>query len=100
MAGNNNSGRFILGAQSVPILPRHIKLKHDEVRDRWILLAPERVLTPDDIAVTILTRLDGIRTVQDVAQELSEDYDAPVETILRDVIDVLQDLADKGYLKQ
>ncbi len=27
-----------------PRLPRGVRLKHDEVRNEWLLLAPERVL--------------------------------------------------------
>ena len=27
-----------------PRLPRGVRLKHDDVRDEWLLLAPERVL--------------------------------------------------------
>jgi hypothetical protein len=36
---------------SRPKLPRHAKLKFDETRQVWVILAPERVLAPDEIAV-------------------------------------------------
>ena len=45
-------------------LPRHIKLRHDAARDRWIILAPERVFEPDAIAVAVLELCDGVRTVE------------------------------------
>lgn len=34
-----------------PVLPRHARLKFDDTRQRWVILAPERVLAPDEIAV-------------------------------------------------
>ena len=31
---------------SRPVLPRHAKLKFDDTRKVWVILAPERVLAP------------------------------------------------------
>ena len=42
---------------SRPVLPRHAKLKFDETRQVWVILAPERVLAPDEIAVEVLQAL-------------------------------------------
>ena len=38
---------------SRPVLPRHARLKFDETRQVWVILAPERVLAPDEIAVEV-----------------------------------------------
>src|SRR4051794_25687397 len=59
---------------SRPVLPRHAKLKFDETRQRWVILAPERVLAPDDIAVEILQLCDGARSVADMIDQLAEKY--------------------------
>jgi pyrroloquinoline quinone biosynthesis protein D len=64
-----------------------------------VLLAPERVLTPDQTAVAVLKLCDGKRSVEEIAETLAKDYSAPVETIATDVLDLLQGLADKGYIK-
>ena len=85
-------------AGSVPRLPRHVKLRHDKTRDRWLILVPERVLVPDDTAVAVLSRVDGTRSVQDIAEDLARTYQAPVDVILADSVTLLQDLADKGFL--
>jgi pyrroloquinoline quinone biosynthesis protein D len=90
------SGRLLIGAGTVPRLPRHIKLRFDESRQRWTLLAPERVLVPDEIAVEILQRCDGVTTVGSIAEALAGKYEAPREEVERDIIELLQDLADKG----
>src|SRR5450631_2613564 len=85
---------------SRPALPRHAKLKFDETRQRWVVLAPERVLAPDDIAVEVLQLCDGVRDVGQMVDQLAEKYAAEREAILTDVIAMLQDLADKGFLTE
>jgi pyrroloquinoline quinone biosynthesis protein D len=85
---------------SKPVLPRHAKLKFDETRKVWVILAPERVLAPDEIAVEVLQLCDGVRSVADMADQLVQKYAAPREAILVDVIAMLQDLADKGFLTE
>src|SRR6266480_4651739 len=57
---------------SRPVLPRHAKLKFDETRQVWVILAPERVLAPDEIAVEVLKLCDGVRSVADLIEELAE----------------------------
>jgi len=91
--------RLIVGAETRPHLPAYLKLRHDPGRGRWILLAPERVLTPDETAVAVLKLCDGERTVEDIVAALAKEYSAPADVIRSDVIDLLQGLADKGYVK-
>jgi pyrroloquinoline quinone biosynthesis protein D len=85
---------------SRPVLPRHARLKFDETRKVWVILAPERVLAPDEIAVEVLQLCDGMRSVADMVEELAAKYAAPREAIATDVIAMLQELADKGFLTE
>jgi pyrroloquinoline quinone biosynthesis protein D len=78
--------------------PHHVKFRHDETRGRWIVLAPERLLLPDDPAVEILKLIDGERTVAAVIDDLVRRFDAPRDVIAADVMALLQDLVDKGVL--
>jgi pyrroloquinoline quinone biosynthesis protein D len=85
---------------SRPVLPRHTKLRFDETRQVWVILAPERVLAPDEIAVEVLKLCDGLRSVGEMADQLAAKYAADRDTILADVIAMLQDLADKAFLTE
>src|ERR1700733_9844832 len=96
MAGRNIS----VSEASRPVLPRHAKLKFDETRQRWVILAPERVLAPDEIAVEVLQLCDGARSVEQMIDLLAEKYAADRDAIGTDVIAMLQDLADKGFLTE
>ena len=59
-----------LGPQSVPRLPRGVRLSHDQARERWLLLAPERIFEPNDVALAVLRLVDGERSVQAICEEL------------------------------
>jgi pyrroloquinoline quinone biosynthesis protein D len=91
--------RAIVTATARPTLPPHIKLRHDAGRGKWLVLAPERVFEPDEIAVAVLKLCDGARSVDDIASELAREYSAPKEEIVADIVSMLQDLADKGVVK-
>src|SRR5689334_7217829 len=95
---NGRIQRTMIDAQSLPRLPRHIKMRRDGPRDRWLILGPERVFTPDAVAVAVLKLCDGNRSVEAIATELARAYEAPVERILADIVPMLQDLADKGVV--
>jgi len=92
--------RFIVEPDTRAVLPRYVRLQFDRMRERWLLLAPERVLIPDEIAVEVLQLCDGERSVSDVVAILAEKYNAPIGEILRDVQVMLQNLADKGFLTE
>jgi pyrroloquinoline quinone biosynthesis protein D len=83
---------------STPKLKRFAELRHDAARDRWVILAPERVFTPNPVAVAVLRLCDGKRTVEQIACTLAGMYRAPEERIRSDIIAMLQQLADKGVL--
>ena len=91
--------RAIVTGDSRPAMPAYIKLRHDAGRGRWLILAPERVFDPDEIAVEVLKLCDGQRTVADIAGTLAKEYNAPIDEIRADIIAMLQDLADKGVVK-
>jgi pyrroloquinoline quinone biosynthesis protein D len=94
------SRNITVAEASKPVLPRHAKLKFDETRKVWVILAPERVLAPDDIAVEILKLCDGVRSVANMIDLLAAKYAADRDAIGADVIAMLQDLADKGFLTE
>jgi len=99
MAEGAQRVRAIIDAATRPVVPPHVKLRHDAGRGRWIILAPERLFDPDDVAVEVLKLCDGQRTVADIAEHLAKEYNAPENEITADIVEMLQDLADKGVVK-
>jgi pyrroloquinoline quinone biosynthesis protein D len=58
------------------------------------------VLAPDAIAVEVLQLCHGVRNVADMVDQLAAKYAAERGAIATDVIAMLQDLADKGFLTE
>ena len=91
--------RVVVSDSSVLCLAPHIVFRFDETRQRWIILAPERLMLPDEQAVEILQLVDGKTGVGAIVDSLANRYtQAPRELIAKDVTAMLQDLADKGCL--
>ncbi|MDE3175979.1 MAG: pyrroloquinoline quinone biosynthesis peptide chaperone PqqD [Pseudomonadota bacterium] len=85
----------MIADDSRPRLPRGVRLREDKVRERWVLLAPERVVKVNPIAVEILRLCDGARTLREIVQNLAERFKADPERIASDVRGLLAALADK-----
>lgn len=85
-------------ADQIPRFGRGVKFRYDEVRKAWVVLAPERLFVPDEQAVEILKRVDGLRSVHGIAAELAACYAAPQALIENDVAAMLRELADKGVV--
>ncbi len=81
-----------------PRLPRGVKLRHDDVRQRWTLLAPERIFEVDGTAAAALQLCDGERDLAAIVAELAARYSAPPAVIMKDVIAMLDDLKAKRVL--
>ena len=86
--------------ETVPRFPKHVKFRHNKARDEWVILAPERLVNLDQIAVEILKMVDGEKKVKEISTELSKKFNAPEETIISDVKEMLQDLSDKGFIEE
>ncbi|MEM5583674.1 pyrroloquinoline quinone biosynthesis peptide chaperone PqqD [Roseibium sp. AS2] len=80
---------------SRPALPSHVHLRYDGLRARWVVLAPEKVLWPDEISADILSRCTGDATVSEIAESLARVYNAPAADIAPDVIAFLQEWSDR-----
>ena len=86
-------------AQSRPRLPRGVRLKRDEARGRWTLLAPERIFEVDATAAAVLELCDGERDLAPIVAELAKRYNAPPSVIEKDVGAMLADLKMKRVLE-
>jgi pyrroloquinoline quinone biosynthesis protein D len=82
-----------------PRLPRGVRLRSDEARGGQVLLAPERVIRADPVAVAVLNLCDGARTLNEIVDALCAKYQGDHARIEGDVRVLLADLAAKGMLE-
>lgn len=85
--------------ESRPRLSPHVRLRFDELRGRWAVLAPEKVMWPDEISTDILNRCDGSARVADIVAGLTVDYNAPADQIEPDVTAFLQEWSDRLLIR-
>jgi pyrroloquinoline quinone biosynthesis protein D len=75
-----------------------VRLHHDKARERWVVMAPERMFVPDETALEVLRLVDGARDVDAIIDALAARFDAPRDVIAADVRAMLDDLATRGAL--
>lgn len=88
----------MIGDETIPALPRGVRLREDKARGGFTLMAPERVLKLDPIANEVLKRVDGTANVAAIVDDLAQAFAADRSQIDRDVKAMLQGLVDKRLL--
>ncbi|MFG1296409.1 pyrroloquinoline quinone biosynthesis peptide chaperone PqqD [Xanthobacter variabilis] len=91
---------MIAAETDVPRLPRGVKLKYDAVRERHVLLAPERAFDIDAIAAAVLALVDGERTCGEIVDALALQYDEKREVIAGDVLAMIGDLITRRVIER
>ncbi|SFU19613.1 pyrroloquinoline quinone biosynthesis peptide chaperone PqqD [Sedimentitalea nanhaiensis] len=84
--------------RDIPVLPRGVRVHFDRVREKWVLLAPERAVTLDDVGHAILNEVDGTRSFGEITRMLAAKYDAPADQIAKDSAGFLGALRDRRFL--
>jgi pyrroloquinoline quinone biosynthesis protein D len=87
-----------LSEGSIPAFPRGVKFRFNQAKQQWVILAPERLLVPDETAVEVLKLCDGKATIGTIVDALAARFAAPRAMIFGDVLAMLQDLADKAFV--
>ena len=81
---------------TTPALIVGARLRWDGVRDRHVLLYPEGAIALNPQAVTVLELVDGKRTVDEIAAELSERFHGA--DIRDDVEGLIEAIAARGLI--
>lgn len=84
---------------TVPRLPRGVRLQQDAVSGDWVLLAPERILKLDEIAHAILSRIDGETRFRAIVEDLAAAYDADPDEVAADSRTLLLQIAERRLLE-
>lgn len=80
-------------------LARGVRLRVDGIRKQTVLLAPERAMALDNIAVTIVKALDGVRSINNICDDFAKEFNAPREQIGKDVLGFIQELANRRMIE-
>jgi pyrroloquinoline quinone biosynthesis protein D len=86
-----------IGLAHQPRMASHYRLQWEEVQKSWVLLYPEGMVKLNGSAGEIMQRLDGIKTVQTVIDDLEKQFEATGLTA--DVLDFLAIAQKQGWVK-
>jgi pyrroloquinoline quinone biosynthesis protein D len=89
----------VITGATIAKLARGVRLREDPVRGQTVLLAPERALALDDIAVAVVKALDGERTLDAIAEEFARQFDAPKDQILGDIMSFVEEFSNRRMLE-
>lgn len=78
-----------------PTLASGVRLHRDRVRDRIVLLFPEGALALNETAAQVLELCDGVRTLDEIVAQLSDQYGADVRA---DVVELLDSIVAEGLM--
>lgn len=91
---------MIAEADTVRLAPG-VMLRHDRTRGQWTLLGPERVLVLDDLALEVVRAcVQGGGTVAAGIDRLAAEFQAPRPEIASDVLELLQNMRDRGFVAE
>jgi pyrroloquinoline quinone biosynthesis protein D len=74
-----------------------VRVRRENERVAFLLI-PEGVVELSPSAAAIAELIDGTRGVDGLTEELSQRYDAPVETLRADVAEFCDSLLERGHL--
>jgi pyrroloquinoline quinone biosynthesis protein D len=94
-----NDAAETIAPDARPLLPRGVRLVHNEAQGGWVLLAPERIFKADAIAAEVIKRCTGEATFAAIVDDLAKTFAAPRERILADVTTLLRGLVDKRLMQ-
>jgi pyrroloquinoline quinone biosynthesis protein D len=86
-----------IGLTHQPRMASMYRLQWEEVQKSWVLLYPEGMVKLNGSAGEIMQRLDGVKTVQAVIDDLEMQFDAT--DLAPDVLDFLAIAQKQGWVK-
>jgi pyrroloquinoline quinone biosynthesis protein D len=96
-------------ADSIPRLAAKARLKFDKVREKNLLLLPEKVVVLNETAASILTLCDGRQTVNTITEKIRASLQADtvtadtsalldLKTMKADIFEFLREMEDQGWV--
>jgi pyrroloquinoline quinone biosynthesis protein D len=83
-----------------PKLAKKARLRFDRHEERWMIVYPERGLLLNSAGAAIAKKLDGTRSLDEIATELANEHaGAERDVIAKDVTTFVDDLRAKGLLE-
>jgi pyrroloquinoline quinone biosynthesis protein D len=75
----------LVATSAIPKLERGIRLKHDIVRERHVLLGPEMLIELNQTGTAIMNQIDGSSSINEIVDRLAQQFEVNPQDISKDV---------------
>ena len=94
---NEHAPRATTALSRVPSLSQGVRLRADG-GSGWLLHSTARAMRLSDAAAVIVSLIDGVRSVADIARVLRKTYQGGIDTLDADVLVLVRVLLSRGLV--
>ena len=76
-----------------------VRLKHDKVRERYVILGPEILIELNQTGTAIMSEIDGQSTITDIISRLAAQFEVNPNDITQDVVEFCTSMVMRRVLR-
>ncbi len=89
----------LIPASVTPQFDYGVRLKHDKVRERYVVLGPEILIELNQTGTAIMSEIDGQSTITDIISRLAVRFEVNPNDITQDVIEFCTSMVMRQVLR-
>ena len=89
----------LIPASVTPRFDYGVRLKHDKVRERYVVLGPEILVELNQTGTAIMSEIDGQSTIKDIISRLAARFEVDPNDITQDVIEFCTSMVIRQVLR-
>ena len=88
----------LVATSAIPKLERGIRLKHDIVRERHVVLGPEMLIELNQTGTAIMNQINGSSSINEIVDRLAQQFEVNPQDISKDVAEFCTSMMLKRVL--
>ena len=89
----------LVPASVTPRFDDGVRLKHDKVRERYVVLGPEILIELNQTGTAIMSEVDGESTIKDIISRLAARFEVNPNDITQDVLEFCTSMVMRQVLR-
>ena len=89
----------LVPASVTPRFDDGVRLKHDKVRERYVVLGPEILIELNQTGTAIMSEIDGQSTITDIISRLATRFEVNQNDITQDVVEFCTSMVMRRVLR-
>ena len=89
----------LVSASVTPRFDDGVRLKHDKVRERYVVLGPEILIELNQTGTAIMSEVDGQSTITDIISRLAARFEVNPNDITQDILEFCTSMVMRQVLR-